>query len=74
MTASYAKEQAEHPATKMSVELRSVEVPIDGWQRCFQCQICGKVKIGCTGKTLTIRGVWYCNGLSVKNKAQEWRP
>lgn len=31
-----------------------------------------KVKIGTTGKTLAVKGVWYCNGLTLKNKPQEF--
>lgn len=58
----------EHPASKMLIDLVSVG---GGWMRVFNCSICGKRKLGHVGKTLTIKGVWYCNGLSVKNKSQE---
>ncbi len=59
----------DHPARKMDLELLSVA---NGWQRRFSCPWCGAVKIGSVGKTLAIRGAWYCNGRSIKNKPQPW--
>lgn len=60
-----------HPSVKMTVDLVSVETPINGWLRRFQCPICGKVKHGFSGKGLTVRGQWFCNGSSVKNKKHD---
>lgn len=67
-------DKTEHPSQKMLIELRSVEVPRDGWQRCYQCPVCGWAKVGKVGTTLTIKGVWYCNGVSLSTKKQEWVP
>lgn len=57
------KISAEHPYVRMQLDLESVD---EGWRRIWNCHVCGKSKIGHTGKTVnTHRITMYCNGEKV---------
>lgn len=56
-----------HPPRKMLLDLVSVE---GGWQRVHWCEVCGRRMGGHVGAGTTVKGVKWCNGVSVKGKPQ----